>query len=323
MNILGIETSCDETAAAIVRDGRRIRASVVSSSLAEHTKYGGIIPEIASRRQLEAVNPVVHQACKDARCAISRIDAIAVTRTPGLIGSLLVGISFARALSFSLKKPLIEVDHIKAHLYAPFLTVAKAATVPANRPGLPTVGLIVSGGHTSLYLIKSWTDFKLLGKTRDDAAGEAFDKVARILNLGYPGGPLIDRIAQKASSHKITFNCAEMPGTYDFSFSGIKTAVLYYQQKNKVRDKARKAHIAQAFQESVVSILVKKSLAACRDFGVRSLILGGGVAANSRLRLNLAEAAAAHGIKIFCPPLNLCMDNAAMVAGYAYHLLKR
>ena len=320
MNILGIETSCDETAASIVKDGRWIRSSVVASSLSEHTKYGGIIPEIASRRQLEAVNFVVRDACKKARCRISRIDAIAVTRTPGLIGSLLVGLSFARALSFTLKKPLIEVDHVKAHLYAPFLM--DTANTPARRPRLPTVGLIVSGGHTSLYLIQSWADFKLLGKTRDDAAGEAFDKVARILNLGYPGGPVIDRMAHQASPHQLSFSCAEMPGTYDFSFSGIKTAVLYYQQKNKIKNESQKAHIAQAFQESVVSILVKKCLAACRTSRIPSLILGGGVAANSRLRQALTEAATPYGIKIFFPPLNLCMDNAAMVAGYAYQLFR-
>ncbi|MFA5261090.1 MAG: tRNA (adenosine(37)-N6)-threonylcarbamoyltransferase complex transferase subunit TsaD [Candidatus Omnitrophota bacterium] len=323
MNILGIETSCDETAASIVKDGRLIRSSVVSSSLGEHKKYGGIIPEIASRRQLEAINIVVRHASEEAQCGISRINAIAVTRAPGLIGSLLVGLSFARALSFTLHKPLIEVDHIQAHLYAPFLTNATDGEPPDHHPRLPTLGLIVSGGHTSLYLIKSWTDFKLLGKTRDDAAGEAFDKVARILNLGYPGGPVIDRMAQQASNHQLTFSCAEMPGTYDFSFSGIKTAVLYYQQKHKILDKKQKAHIAQAFQESVVSILIKKCLTACRDFGIPNLILGGGVAANSRLRQALAEAATPYGIKVFSPSFNLCMDNAAMVAGLAYHLLKR
>jgi N6-L-threonylcarbamoyladenine synthase len=322
MNILGIETSCDETAASIVKDGRWIRSSVVSSSLGEHKKYGGIIPEIASRRQLEAINIVVRRASLEAHCGLPRLDAIAVTRAPGLIGSLLVGLSFARALSFTLRKPLIEIDHVQAHLYAPFLTDAVKEKAAAGRPGLPTIGLIVSGGHTSLYLIKSWTDFKLLGKTRDDAAGEAFDKVARILNLGYPGGPVIDRMARHVSDHPLAFNCAELPGTYDFSFSGIKTAILYYHQKNKNQDNTQKTHIVHAFQESVVSILVKKCLAACRDFKSHSLIVGGGVAANSRLRQALGEAAISRGIKVFFPPLNLCMDNAAMVAGVAYHRLK-
>ncbi len=322
MHILGIETSCDETAAAIVQDGRRIRSSIVSSSLKEHTRYGGIIPEIASRRQLEAINPVVRRAAQEARCDLSRVNAIAVTKAPGLIGSLLVGLSFARALSLALHKPLIEIDHVQAHLYAPLLNEAVKGKTPPPPAVLPAVGMIVSGGHTSLYLIKSWTHFKRLGKTRDDAAGEAFDKVARILNLGYPGGPVIDRMARQASGHTPAFSCAEIPGTYDFSFSGIKTAVLYYQQKNKIQDSAHKAGIVRAFQESVVSILVKKCIAACLDFRIRNLIIGGGVAANSRLREVLEDAATSNSIKVYSPALSLCMDNAAMVAGLAYHWLK-
>lgn len=322
MNILGIETSCDETAAAIVQDGRWIRSSIVSSSLKEHTRYGGIIPEIASRRQLEAINPVVRRAALEARCDLSRVNAIAVTKSPGLIGSLLVGLSFARALSLTLHKPLIEIDHVQAHLYAPLLNkTVKGKTSPPPAV-LPAVGMIVSGGHTSIYLIKSWTHFKQLGKTRDDAAGEAFDKVARILNLGYPGGPVIDRMARQASGHTPAFSCAEMPGTYDFSFSGIKTAVLYYHQKNKIQDSAHKAGIVRAFQESVVSVLIKKCITACLDFRIRNLIIGGGVAANSRLREALEEAATSNSIKVYSPDLSLCMDNAAMVAGLAYHCLK-
>lgn len=321
MLILGIETSCDETSAAVVRDGRRILSNVVSSSLEDHRKFGGIIPEIASRRQMELIYPVVDEALSRAGVSLKKISAIAVTQTPGLIGSLLVGVAYARGLAFAMNKPLIEVDHIKAHIYANFLTEGGPAS-RASVPELPAVGLIVSGGHTSLYALRDYTRFQLLGETRDDAAGEAFDKVARLLNLGYPGGPVIDRMARDTDDPApgIRFTAAELPGTFDFSFSGVKTAVLYYQQKHAGEKGYAVAPVVRAFQDSVVGILVRKALAACRKKKARSLLVGGGVAANSALRRELTLAGEAEGVKAFFPPMSLCVDNAAMIAGLGYHL---
>ncbi|MFC1510336.1 tRNA (adenosine(37)-N6)-threonylcarbamoyltransferase complex transferase subunit TsaD, partial [Candidatus Omnitrophota bacterium] len=320
MKILGIETSCDETAASIVENGTKIRSNVVASSLKEHKKYGGIIPEIASRRQLEYINPVVDEALTKARFALKKIDAIAVTSSPGLIGSLLVGTSFAKALSYATGKPLIEVDHIKAHLYASFLTekIGKKKELPT----LPAIGLVVSGGHTSLYFIRSFKQFKLLGHTLDDAAGEAYDKVARLLNLGYPGGPAIDKLAQKGSKSDIQFTAAPLPKTLNFSYSGIKTAVLYYKQKHENNKNFSISNIAFAFQTSIVNNLTKKSIEACLKHQVKTLVVGGGVAANSGLRKQLTTMAAQHNIKVHFPSLPLCMDNAAMIAGFGYHFLK-
>ena len=312
MLVLGIETSCDETAAAVVRDGKHILSNVVSSSLGEHKKYYGIIPEIASRAHVEVISYVVKEAIKKAKVKLDDIDCLAVTVNPGLVGSLLVGISFAKALSFSLKKPLIEVNHLEAHLYAAFLE--------NQVPKIPFIGLVVSGGHSSIFYIPKMGDFRLLGSTQDDAAGEAFDKVARILGLGYPGGPIIDRLAKRGNARKLRFNCAQLPDTFDFSFSGIKTSVLYY-----VRDKWDKKYvtisdIAAAFQEEVVNILVKKSLIACKAKGVKTLVVGGGVACNSRLRYKLNYEAKDKGVKVYFPPADLCLDNAAMVAGLGYQL---
>ena len=319
--ILGIETSCDETAAAVVRDGGEILSSVVASSLPEHQRFGGIIPEIASRRQLESIDPVVTAALGQAGIGPADIAALAVTRSPGLIGSLLVGLSYARALSLAWSKPLLEMDHVRAHLYANFLY--PTGKTDFSPPGLPAIGLIVSGGHTSLYHIKDLGHFQLLGQTRDDAAGEAFDKVARILDLGYPGGPVIDRLAQAGRNDRVTFPSAEMGESLDFSFSGVKTAVLYYVRRQAEHPDIGKEQIAFAFQESVVRVLVKKSLAACARYRVKTLMVGGGVAANSRLRECLLSSAGAQGIKVFFPALPLCMDNAAMIAGLACQQLKK
>jgi len=319
MNILGIETSCDETAAAIVRNGKVLLSNVVTSSLKEHIAYGGIIPEIASRRQLEYMNAVVKKSLTDAKLNLKDIDAIAVTMKPGLIGSLLVGISYARSLSYALNKPLIEVDHIESHLYANFMIFD-----PKNftKPELPCVGLIVSGGHTSLYYIKRFPEFKPLGHTLDDAAGETFDKVARILGLGYPGGPKIEKVARQGENNEIHFNCAALPGTFNFSFSGIKTAVLYHK-RDHIDDKIFSvAKIAYSFQKSVISVLVKKSIKACLKFKTKTLLIGGGVAANSELRRQLKREASPLGIKTFFPPISLCTDNAAMIAGLGYHRKK-
>lgn len=324
MNILGIETSCDETAAAVVKNGREVFSNVVMSSLKQHRKYGGIIPEIASRHQLELINAVAGQALSEARMRLKDIHAIAVTTHPGLIGSLLVGISFARALAFAARKTLIEVDHIKAHLYANFLTFpsGRAKTNGSSMPKLPAIGLVVSGGHSSLFLIKHFRDIQLLGQTRDDAAGEAFDKVARLLGLGYPGGPIIDRLAKSGQNNEIHFTCAELPGTNDFSFSGIKTAVLYYKNKHSHAKNFNLNNIAYAFQNSVVNSLVTKSIGLCRKKGIKTLLVGGGVAANSALREQLMERSKQDGIKVFFPKVSLCLDNAAMIAGLGYQMIK-
>jgi N6-L-threonylcarbamoyladenine synthase len=321
MKILGIETSCDETSASVVENGQRVLSNVVATSLKDHQRYGGIIPEIASRRQLEWINVVTLKALADARLKLEDVDAIAVTKSPGLIGSLLVGISFANSLSYALKKPLIPVNHIHAHIYANYLTVNQVGTgrdLFKELP-LPAVGLVVSGGHSSLFLIKDFCSFRLFGETRDDAAGEAYDKVARILELGYPGGPVIDKLAQTVKKNDLTFTCASLEGTYDFSFSGIKTAVLYHTRKHAGDKDYSVERVAHAFQESVVNVLVDKSLDACRKKKATTLLIGGGVAANSALRTRLEEKAGRLGLRVHFPSLAFCMDNAAMVAGLAYH----
>jgi len=314
MNILGIETSCDETAAAIVSDGVRVHSNVVASSLKEHAAFGGIIPEIASRRQIESINSVVSQALVQGGKTLKDVDAVAVTVKPGLLGSLLVGISFARALAYAARKPLIEVDHIQAHWYANFLRL-KDDQRPI--PELPAVGLVVSGGHTSLFFIKDYNRVKLLGQTRDDAAGEAFDKVARLLNLGYPGGPVIDRLAKEGVNQEIRFPRAEMSGSYDFSFSGLKTSVLYFTRSNK---NFKVEQVAYSFQKSVVGVLTDKAIAVCLRKKVKTLLIGGGVAANSALRESLLQAGEKEGISVYFPPMAFCLDNAAMIAGLGYWL---
>lgn len=318
--ILGIETSCDETAASVVRNGRDVLSNVISSSLKDHQKYGGVIPEIASRRQLEFISIVVREALEQAGVSLSDLGCVAVTRSPGLLGSLLVGLSFARALAYARQMPLVEVDHIKAHLYANFLVPVYKGKKPSDiaLPQLPAVGLVVSGGHSSLYELKTFSRIRLLGQTRDDAVGEAYDKVARIMNLGYPGGPAIDRLARSVTSSSVKFNCADMPGSYDFSFSGIKTAVLYHTRK----DNSDPAGVARGFQDAVVGVLVKKSIQACVRRGIQTLVVGGGVAANLELRERLAESAAAAGIQVYVPDFALCTDNAAMIAGLGYHWQK-
>ena len=322
MNILGIETSCDETSASVVTDGHWIHSNVVATSLAAHQKYGGIIPEIASRRQLEFINAVVEEALAKAGTTLNHIDAIAVTRSPGLVGSLLVGISFARALAFAAHKRLIEVNHIHAHLYANLLRNAAQAEEEQQFPQLPAVGLVVSGGHSSLFVIRKWPQCVLLGQTRDDAAGEAFDKVAKILNLGYPGGPVIDRLAQQGINDEIRFPSAELPGSFDFSFSGTKTAVLYYVNAHRKLKGFSTEKIAYSFQKSVTQVLIEKCFAVCRKKNIKTLLIGGGVAANSALRAGLAARGKEEMIDVHFPPMPLCLDNAAMIAGLAFHQLR-
>jgi len=319
MYVLGIETSCDETAASIVKSGKIILSNVVSSSIKFHKKYGGIIPEIASRMQIETITQVVDSAIKEARARLKDINLVSVTCGPGLLGSLLVGISFAKSISLGLGLPLIGINHLYAHIYANFLD---NKTVPE----LPCVALVVSGGHTGLFYVKDFDEMILLGATLDDACGEAFDKVAKILGLGYPGGPFIEQAAKKGNSKKTRFSCSGTKKALDFSFSGIKTAVLYY-----IRDARRTTYstvslirdTASSFQEAVIDTLIKKALLACKLKRTNVLVIGGGVTANIRLREKFNREAKKEGIKCYFPSVKLCLDNAAMVAGLGYQLFKK
>lgn len=318
MNILGIETSCDETSAAVIGDGNRVRSNAIISSLHIHKKYGGIIPEIAFRMQLETIAAVTECAVEKSGLSLDTIDGISVTRGPGLLGSLLVGISFAKSLAMARKLPLAGVNHLFSHIYACFLD--------RELPRMPMVSLIVSGGHTSLFHIKDFKTVSLLGSTRDDAAGEAFDKVAKILGLGYPGGPVIEKTALNGDPAGIRFKCSNTAHPLDFSFSGIKTAVLYYAQKNLKGDSKGKsrliADLCASFQQSVLTVLVEKSVAACKAKKTPRLAIGGGVAANSRLREMFTGRCREEGIELFFPAKEFCMDNAAMVAGLGHWLLR-
>ncbi|KPK96570.1 MAG: hypothetical protein AMJ95_13485 [Omnitrophica WOR_2 bacterium SM23_72] len=314
MNILGIETSCDETAASVVKDGRYILSNMVSSSLPLHKSYGGVIPEIASRMQLEAISQVTDAAVREARVRLSDIDVLAVTRGPGLLGSLLIGLSFAKSLSLSLKIPLLGMNHLHSHIYAPFLG--------GLRMDFPFVALVVSGGHTNLFYVKDFRKIENLGSTLDDACGEAFDKVAKILGLGYPGGPAIEKWARTGNRRKINFRCSGTVGELDFSFSGIKTAVLYLARNRRLSDREKK-DIAASFQEAIIDALIKKSLLACKRKNSHRLVVGGGVAANHRLRVKFMDAGRLQGLDCYFPHPQLCTDNAGMVAGLAYPLFKK
>ena len=318
MRILGIESSCDETAASVVVDGRDILSNVVHSQIDLHRIYGGVVPELASRAHIESIMPVVQKALAEADLKLEEVDAIAVTTAPGLIGALLVGVSFAKSLALATGRPLVGVDHIHGHLYACRLAF----------PDLkyPCVGLVVSGGHSSLYLSKSEIDHELLGGTVDDAAGEAFDKVAKILELGFPGGPVIDRISRGRDPKKVIFK-RTVPKELGFSFSGIKTGVLYRVRGQNARQPMtlsddERADVACGFQEAVVDMLVEQTLRACAQSGSKRLAVGGGVACNTRLREKMEAGASRQGIRCFFPPPESCTDNAAMIAGLAFHLLK-
>jgi len=315
MIVLGIETSCDETGVGIVKDGKIILANIVVSSLKIHSKYGGVIPEIASRLQLESIAGVFCAAIKKARIKTEQIDLISVTAGPGLPGSLLVGVSFAKALALSLGKPILGVNHLYSHVYANILCHRNIK--------FPCVALVVSGGHTSLFYVKDFSKIQVLGQTQDDACGEAFDKVAKIMGLGYPGGPLIEKLARGGNKHKIKFACSGTSDELDFSFSGIKTAVLYYLKDNPAKVKSKNVNLAASFQESAVSVLIKKSLLACKRKNARQLLIGGGVAANSYLRQKFIASSKEVGVDCFFPDIGLCMDNAAMVGGLAYFLYKQ
>ena len=315
MIILGIETSCDETAAAVVREGTSIAASVVASQIEVHHSYGGVVPELASRKHIEAIVPVVEETLNEADLSLKDITAIAVTRGPGLVGALLVGFAFAKACAYALEIPWVGVNHLEGHINSVFLK--------PDPPSFPFVALLVSGGHTSIYHVTSHITMELMGQTRDDAAGEAFDKVAKMLGLGYPGGSIIDRLARTGDPARIKF-----PRTYldksdfDFSFSGIKTAVNRYIMNHGDHIKDQIPDIVAGFQEAVMDVLSYKAIRAAMHKGSDRIALVGGVAANSRLREKLSSDAQQKGICVHVPPTHLCGDNAAMIAAVGYHYLK-
>ncbi len=333
MNVLGIETSCDETSAAVVEDGRRIRSNIIASQVELHARYGGIVPEVASRQHVLQILPIVQRAMDEAEVGWADLDAVAVTVGPGLAGSLLVGVNAAKAMALGRGLPLVGVNHLEAHIYANWLFDANLL-VEDGRPGadreFPLVCLIASGGHTDLVLMLGHGDYRLLGRTRDDAAGEAFDKVARILGLGYPGGPEVQRAAEDATQ-PFTLPRAWLRGTDDFSFSGLKTAALHLAQDQGVypppedpatleAQRSTVNNIAAGFQEAVVDVLVEKTVAAAQRHGAREVLLAGGVAANLPLRQRLPRRAP---VPVSVPPPVLCTDNAAMVAACGYVHLRR
>jgi N6-L-threonylcarbamoyladenine synthase len=315
MKVLGIESSCDETAAAVVVDAQKVLSSVVASQVSWHGQYGGVVPEIASRKHVEAILPVIEEALSRAGNRLEDIEAIAVTQGPGLVGSLLVGIAVAKSLAFVLQIPWVGVDHIVSHINAAFLSS------PPSR--FPLIALVVSGGHTSLFRVESHTRLAYLGQTRDDAAGEAFDKVAKLMGLGYPGGEIIDRLAKEGDPKAVLFPRSLLePHSLDFSFSGLKTAVLQHVKSRGGKlssDQIRE--IAASFQEAVVDTLITKVMRAAKQEMIQEVIVVGGVACNSRLRQKLLHDGNSSGIHVYFPPPALCSDNAAMVAAAGlYHL---
>ncbi len=334
MKVLGIESSCDETAAAIVEDGMKIHANIVVSQIDIHKHYGGVVPEIAARSHIEAINPVINDALQQAHCSWDDIDAIAVTYAPGLIGSLLVGTLAARTLAITKNKPLYPVHHVEGHVYANFVTkqaptVQPALTLPHNQPQFPLLALIVSGGHTQLVLFHDHGDYELLGHTQDDAVGEAFDKVAKILGLPYPGGPSIAHAALRGDPHKYRLPKAHLSQPYDFSFSGLKTATLRAVQAAVGKDYTFPSHelpalldeptrndFAASFQQTAVETLVEKTVKAYRNFQPKTVVIAGGVAANQVLRDELAKKLP---IAIEYAPMQLCTDNAVMIATLGYY----
>lgn len=311
--ILAIESSCDETAGAVVKNGRTVLSNIISSQIDLHTLYGGVVPEIASRKHMEQINQVINEALVKANVTLDDITAIAVTYGPGLVGALLVGVSAAKALAYASKKPLIGVHHIEGHISANYI----------ENPELePPFGcLVVSGGHTHLVNVKDYGKYEILGKTRDDAAGEAFDKVARAVGLGYPGGPKIDRLAKEGNPLAIEFPRAKVTGSeYDFSFSGLKSAVLNYINKCEMKNEEfNKADLVASFQNAVVDVLVSHAIQASHEFGFKKLAIAGGVASNSALRTAMKEACDKNNIEFYHPSPILCTDNAAMIGAAAYY----
>jgi N6-L-threonylcarbamoyladenine synthase len=347
MNILGVETSCDETSAAVVSDGKRVLSSVVSSQFDLHRAHGGVVPELAARRHVTSIVPVVEQALQDAGVARDELDAIAVTQGPGLAGALVVGVNVAKAMAYALGRPLVAVNHLEAHIYANWLNSGE----PVVEPAFPLVCLLVSGGHTELILMTGHGRFRHLGRTLDDAAGEAFDKGARLLGLGFPGGPAIEAIAPAGDPGAIELPRSWLPGTYDFSYSGLKTALLRSTEPYRLADADARAaptkpdrtafqqhrpptfvpdapiaNLAAAFQEAIVEPLAVKTALAATEFGARTVVLAGGVAANTRLRVRLQQEVAERAgadVRVAYPRLTYCTDNAAMVAGAAAWVIRR
>lgn len=315
--ILGIETSCDETAAAVVRNGREVLSNVISSQIALHTLYGGVVPEIASRKHIEKINQVIEQALSEAKVRLQELDAIAVTYGPGLVGALLVGVSEAKAISFATGIPLVGVHHISGHISANYIEHRELEP--------PFVCLVASGGHSHLVVVKDYGEYEIIGRTRDDAAGEAFDKVARAIGLGYPGGPKIDKLSREGNPDAILFPRAKVEeNAYDFSFSGLKSAVLNYLNACRMKgEEVNAADVAASFQKAVVDVLVEHSMQAVKEYGYNKFAIAGGVASNSSLREAFEEKCRQNGIRFFHPSPILCTDNAAMIgaAGY-YEFLK-
>lgn len=313
INILAIESSCDETAAAVVNNGREVRSNVISSQIELHKLYGGVVPEIASRKHIEKINQVIEEALKEAGATLDDIDAIGVTYGPGLVGALLVGVAEAKAIAYARKLPLIGVHHIEGHISANYIEH------PELEP--PFLCLVVSGGHTHLVCVKEYGKYEILGRTRDDAAGEAYDKVARAIGLGYPGGPKIDRLAKEGNAEAVNFPKANIDGApYDFSFSGLKSAVLNYINGCQMKGLTyNPADIAASFQKAVVDVLVEKSMHAVEEYGMYKFAIAGGVASNSALREGMKKACEEGDIQFYYPSPIYCTDNAAMIGAAAYY----
>ncbi|MBU5592933.1 tRNA (adenosine(37)-N6)-threonylcarbamoyltransferase complex transferase subunit TsaD [Clostridium sp. MSJ-4] len=312
VKILAIESSCDETSAAVVVNGREVLSNIISSQIDIHKKFGGVVPEVASRKHIEVINAVVEEALEEAKLTLKDIDAIGVTYGPGLVGALLVGMQYAKGLAYGMKKPLIGVNHIEGHISANFIEHKDL------KP--PFVCLVVSGGHTFIVYVKDFGEFEVIGQTRDDAAGEAYDKIARALGLGYPGGPKIDKLAKEGNENAIKFPRANFhDDTLDFSFSGLKSAVLNYLNKMEMTGKdINKADIAASFQKAVVDVLTNNVIKTCKIKEVDKVAIAGGVAANSALRNNLIKEGKENGIEVLFPAPILCTDNAAMIGSAAY-----
>lgn len=313
ITLLAIESSCDETAAAVVRNGKEVLSNVISSQIELHKLYGGVVPEIASRKHIENINQVIDEAMEESGLSYDDIDAIAVTYGPGLVGALLVGVAQAKALSYALNKPLVGVNHIEGHISANYIENKDL------KP--PFLAMVISGGHTHLVMVEDYGKYSIIGKTRDDAAGETFDKVARAIGLGYPGGPKIDKLAMRGNSKAIEFPRAHIEGApFDFSFSGVKSAVLNYINVAKMKDeKICVEDIAASFQESVVDVIVSHTIMAAKEYNVKSVALAGGVAANSGIREGMRKACDENGINLYYPSIGLCTDNAAMIGAAGYY----
>lgn len=313
---LAIETSCDETSVAVLENGRKVLSNVVVSQIAIHEAFGGVVPEVASRKHVEVMNPVIRQALKEANLSLADCDHIAVTYGPGLVGALLVGVTSAKALSYALNKPLVGVNHIEGHIYANFIAH------PELEP--PFLCLVVSGGHTHLVEVKDYSTYRILGQTRDDAAGEAYDKVARAIGLGYPGGPKIDKLSEEGNPEAIDFPRVFLEAdSYDFSFSGLKSAVLNYLHRHRQKgEPVHEADVAASFQAAVIEVLVEKAFRAAKELHYPAVVMAGGVSANRHLRAAFQRRAELEGLQFYFPPIELCTDNAAMIgcAGYYQYM---